>query len=86
MTEQKQTPLDAILIEHGISNHQLVEAFQQLRGGQISHKTIQKARTGSRPLSRKLQLQVVDSLNAAIQPEKRWKKEDLFGPDFVGIT
>lgn len=71
-------PLETIMIEHELTNHELVAAFQELRGGQISHKTIQKARTGSRALSRKLQLQVVDALNACVQPEKRWTREDLF--------
>lgn len=77
--ENTTPPLDAILTEHKLTNHDLVSAFHELRGGQISHKTIQKARTGKRGLSRKLQLQVVDALNASIQPEKRFTREDLFG-------
>ena len=78
MSDIPQTPLDLIMAEHGIVNHDLVEAYQQFCGGQISHKTIQKARTAKRVLSKKLQLQVVDALNAQIQPEKPWHKEDLF--------
>ena len=68
------TILDGIMTENEVSNHDLVEAF----GKQISHKTIQKERTGSRPISRKLQVQVVEALNARIQPEKPWRRDDLF--------
>lgn len=75
------TPLDTILTEHNLTNHDLVQAFQELRGGQISHKTIQKARTGKRGLTKKVQLQVTDALNARVQPEKRWTREDLFGSE-----
>ncbi len=71
------TPLDQILVEYNLTNHALVQAYFLL-GKQISHKTIQKARTGSRPLSHKLQIQVVDALNATVNPEKLWHREDLF--------
>ena len=74
MSEPAKTILEAIMIEYEVSNHDLVEAF----GKQISHKNIQKARTGSRPISRKLQVQVVDALNAHIKAEKPWRREDLF--------
>jgi len=74
MSEPTKTILDAIMTEYEVSNHDLVEAF----GKQISHKNIQKARTGSRPISRKLQVQVVDALNARVKPEKQWRREDLF--------
>ena len=72
------TPLDRIMIEFEVSNHDLVAAYAEL-GKQISHKTIQKARTGSRDISRKLQVQVVDALNAHVLPAKPWRREDLFG-------
>ena len=72
------SPLDRLMQEHGLVNHDLVEAYQQLCGAQVTHKTIQKARTAKRTLSRKLQLQVVDALNAKLQPEKPWRREDLF--------
>lgn len=74
------TRLDEILTEYQLANHALVEAFAQ-QGKQLSHKTIQKARTGSRPLSRKMQVQVVDALNAALALEKPFRKEDLFPRD-----
>jgi hypothetical protein len=78
MTQTKEkTELDRIMLEFEVSNHHLVEAFAGL-GKQISHKNIQKARTASRPISRKLQLQVVDALNALELSAKPWRREDLF--------
>ena len=71
------TPLDRIMAEFEVSNHDLVAAYAEL-GKQISHKTIQKARTGSREISRKLQVQVVDALNAHVLPARPWRREDLF--------
>ncbi len=71
------TRIDEILTEYQMANHTLVEAYAEM-GKQLSHKTVQKARTGSRPLSRKLQVQVTEALNAAIQPEKKWHRDELF--------
>jgi hypothetical protein len=68
------TTIDLILTEANLNNHALVEASL----GQLSHKTVQKARTGKRPLSKKMQVLVTEALNKALQPEKLYKKEDLF--------
>lgn len=40
-------PLAEILEENGWTNHDVVEAAE----GQLSHKNVQKARTGSRPVT-----------------------------------
>jgi len=71
-----QTPLDSIMTEFGLRNHDLVEQLP----GQLSHKTVQKARTGSRALSRNMQVQVTEALNRAIKPEHPYKREFLFPP------
>lgn len=68
------TTIDQILTEASVANHALVEAFP----GQLSHKTVQKARTGSRPLSRNMQMMVTEALNKVLQPEKPYKRELLF--------
>ena len=74
------TKLDTILTEYNLANHQLVEAFAGA-GKQISHKSVQKARTGSRAISRKLQFQVTEALNLCVSPEKPWSRVDLFGDE-----
>jgi len=76
MTEIK-TPLQTILDDYKLTNHDLVAAALA-EGKQLSHKTVQKARTGSRGIGRSLQFRVVDALNAAANPEKPWKREDVF--------
>lgn len=69
-----QTPLDTIMTEFNLSNHALVEQLP----GHLSHKTVQKARTGSRSLSRTMQVQVTEALNKALKPEHPYKREVLF--------
>jgi hypothetical protein len=68
------TPLDALLMESGISNHALAECFP----GFLTHKTVQKARTGNRPLSRRSQVMVTEALNRVMKPEHPYKREFLF--------
>ena len=68
------TILDQILTEANLDNHALVEASSK----QLSHKTVQKARTGKRPLSKKMKVLVTEALNKTLQPEKLYKKEYLF--------
>ncbi|MFA6341368.1 MAG: hypothetical protein WCX75_00785 [Fibrobacteraceae bacterium] len=68
------TPLDALLTEAGISNHALAECFP----GFLTHKTIQKARTGKRPLSRRSQVMVTEALNRVMMPEHPYKRDFLF--------
>jgi hypothetical protein len=68
------TRFGAILQEHELSNHALVE----INPGHLHHKAVQKARLGKRPLSPKMQLHLVDALNKLTLPETPWKKADLF--------
>ncbi len=68
------TPLNDILTEAGVSNHALAECFP----GFLTHKTIQKARLGKRPLSRRSQVMVTDALNRVMMPEHPYKRDLLF--------
>lgn len=71
------TPLDQIMTEAELRNHDLVEQLP----GHLNHKTVQKARTGSRALSRTMQVQVTEALNKALKPEHPYKREFLFPPE-----
>ena len=66
-------PLDAIMTEKGIKNHDLVNAAPP---GFITHKQIQKGRKGRR-LSMHMQDKVLDALNAFVAPESYGFK-DIF--------
>ena len=66
-------PLDAIMTEKDIKNHDLVAVAP---AGFITHKQIQKARKGRR-LTIHLQEKVLDSLNAFVKPES-YEFKDLF--------
>jgi hypothetical protein len=66
-------PLDAIMTEKEIRNHDLVAAMPP---GYINHKQVQKARKGRR-LTPNLQNKVVEAFNAYAAPDK-YDLEDLF--------
>jgi len=66
-------PLDAIMTEREVKNHDLVNAAPP---GFITHKQIQKGRKGRR-LSMHMQDKVLDALNAFIAPES-YEFKDLF--------
>ena len=58
-------PLDAIMTEKEISNHDLVAAVPP---GFITHKQVQKARKGRR-LTTNMQEKVLEAVNAYSKPE-----------------
>ncbi len=71
-------PLDAIMNQLGLANHDLAEASAE----PLTHKTVQRARKGRR-LTPPMQLRVVEALNQAAvargKPiERPWLKGDLF--------
>jgi len=66
-------PLDAVMTEKGIKNHDLVEVAPP---GFITHKQIQKGRKGRR-LSMHMQDKVLDALNAFVAPES-YEFKDIF--------
>lgn len=72
-----QTKLDRLLTEAGCSNHDLVAASAD----QLSHKNVQKARTGSRPVTDQVARTIARAVNALLKPEETIRVQDLF-PDY----
>ena len=64
-------PLDAIMNEKEIRNHDLVAAVPP---GSITHKQVQKARKGRR-LTTNMQEKIYEALNAFLAPESYEFKE-----------
>jgi hypothetical protein len=75
-----QTPLDKLLSDAGFTNHDLVAAAP----GQLSHKNVQKARTGSREIPLNVARTVLAATNGLLAPETPLRLEDLFpGASFL---
>jgi hypothetical protein len=69
-------PLDAIMRQHGLENHDLVK----LRPVDLSHKAVQRARKGRRLTSR-MKLRMTEVLNLALRSrevEKCYATRELF--------
>lgn len=66
-------PLDTIMMENGITNHDLVAAAPP---GFITHKQVQKARKGRR-LTMHIQDKILEAMNACSGPD-RYAFADLF--------
>jgi hypothetical protein len=69
-------PIDAVMTEHGLKNHDVMDMN---RGG-LTHKNVSKARKGRR-LTPKIKVRVVTALNAALKKrgvEKQFVPKDLF--------
>lgn len=65
-------PLDALMTKHGLSNHALVAASTE----QLSHKVVQKARSGRR-LTNRAKAKILNALHRAL-PELQFAHRDLF--------
>ena len=68
------TKLDQLLTEAKATNHDLVAAAD----GQLSHKNVQKARKGLRPVTDPVARQITQAINALIQPEDPILVRQLF--------
>lgn len=69
-------PIDAVMVEHGLSNHDLTVAASVT----LTHKAVQRARKGRR-LTVHLQKRVVETLNAALKGkgiEQSYQSAQLF--------
>ena len=69
-------PLDAILTELGVTNHELVEKC----GEGLTHKAMNRARKGRR-LTPRMKLRITQTLNALLKKrevEREFRKRDLF--------
>jgi hypothetical protein len=67
-------PLDNIMKEREIKNHDLVAAAP---AGFINHKQVKKARAGRR-LTLHMQEKVLEALNACCKAEEAFELKDLF--------
>ncbi len=65
-------PLEALMTQHGLTNHALVAASTE----QLSHKVVQKARKGRR-LTARAKNKVLEALHSAL-PELKFAHRDLF--------
>lgn len=68
------TKLQEILEANDLKNHAIVELFP----GTLSHKTVQKARLGTREISKKAKQKIVDALNQLVDSEKPFSVADIF--------
>ena len=68
------TLLDRLLSEAKLSNHDVVAAS----GGRLNHKNVQKARTGSRPVTDRVARSLADVVNELLLPEEKWSPRQLF--------
>lgn len=71
-------PLDGIMVEHSLGNHDLVTASQE----PMTHKAVQRARKGRR-LTKHMKQRMADALNQAVrlqgkEIERDWVVSDLF--------
>ncbi len=71
-------PLDALMSEHALGNHDIVAASEE----PMTHKAVQRARKGRR-LTKHMQRRMVAALNRAVTLqgktlEKEWGVSDLF--------
>lgn len=66
-------PLDAVMEEKGIKNHDLVAAVPP---GTLTHKQVQKARKGRR-LTTNMQEKILEALNAYSKPAS-YRFGDIF--------
>ncbi len=74
-------PLDAIMQEHGLGNHDLVE----LRPVDLSHKAVQRARKGRR-LTPRMKLRITEVINAALKKrgiDRKYATRELFNYGFA---
>lgn len=71
-------PLDGIMVEHALGNHDLVTASKE----PMTHKAVQRARKGRR-LTKHMKQRMADALNQAVklqgkEVERDWVVSDLF--------
>lgn len=76
MTHANPNPtlLDTLLTDAKLSNHAVVEASK----GKLNHKNVQKARTGSRPVTDRIARTLTDVVNELLMPEEKWTPRKLF--------
>lgn len=68
------TKIDEILSAGNWTNHDVVEQLPE----NLNHKMVQKARLGKKPVPRHTQDLLTEALNRLINPEKAFRREELF--------
>ena len=68
------TMLDRLLTDGNFSNHDLVAVSPK----QLSHKNVQKARKGDRPVTDAVARTITDAVNALLQPENVLRVREIF--------
>ena len=68
------TKVDEILSAGNWTNHDVVEQLP----GNLNHKMVQKARLGKKLVPRHTQDLITEALNRLVNPEVRFRREDLF--------
>ena len=68
------TKIDEILSAGNFTNHDVVEQLPE----NLNHKMVQKARLGKKPVPRHTQDLLTEALNRLVQPETKFRWEDLF--------
>ena len=68
------TKIDEILSVGNWTNHDVVEQLP----GNLNHKMVQKARLGKKPVPRHTQDLLTEALNRLVNPEKAFRREELF--------
>ena len=68
------TKIDEILSMGNWTNHDVVEHLPE----NLNHKMVQKARLGKKPVPRHTQDLLTEALNRLVNPETRFRREDLF--------
>lgn len=68
------TKIDEILSAGNWTNHDVVEQLP----GNLNHKMVQKARLGKKPVPRHSQDLLTEALNRLVNPEKAFRREELF--------
>jgi hypothetical protein len=68
------TKIDEILTAGNFTNHDVVEQMPE----NLNHKMVQKARLGKKLVPRHTQDLLTEALNRLVQPETRFRREELF--------
>jgi hypothetical protein len=69
-------PLEALMVEHGLGNHDLVAASPE----PLTHKAVQRARKGRR-LTPHMKLRIAAALNRALAAKGQAPERELFVRD-----
>ena len=73
------TKIDKILSAGNFTNHDVVLQLPE----HLNHKMVQKARLGKKPVPRHTQDLLTEAVNRLVNPETKFRREDLFPAEDV---